>query len=141
MQAIPNNADAVLRRKARTAFQHHREWAARDHVTLKYGAADLLKLAKEAQQCHYCKMPLSFGFEYDHVIPIARTPQAHRLANIVCCCADCNRMKGGGMDGEEFVRLLRLLENMDPRSAADVRRRLIAGGKRYAASRKRRPAG
>lgn len=140
MQAIPGNADAVLRRKARTAFGHHREWAARDHVALKYDAGDLLKLAKEAQQCHYCKMPLSFGFEYDHVIPIARTPQAHGLANIVCCCSSCNAMKGQ-MDGEEFARLLRLLLDMDPRSAADVRRRLIAGGRRYAASRKRRPTG
>jgi hypothetical protein len=75
-------------------------------------------------------MPLSFGFEFDHVLPIARTAQAHRLENIVCACATCNQMKGQ-LDGDEFLRLLRLLDGMDPRAAADVRRRLLAGGRRY----------
>lgn len=139
MQAMPSNGDAILRRKCRVAYQHHRQLALKDHCSLDYAAADLVALAKRCRQCFYCRMPLSFGFEFDHVIPIARSVQAHRKANIVCCCSSCNALKGQ-LDGEEFVRLLRLLEDMDPRSAADVRRRLIAGGKRYAASRRRGPA-
>lgn len=133
-------ASAVLRRKCRTAFQHHRELAAKDFITLSYAAIDLIKLAKASLQCFYCRAPLSFGFEFDHVVPIARIPQAHRLGNIVCACTSCNAMKGQ-MDGDEFTRFLRLLDGMDPRSASDVRRRLTAGGKRYATSRRRRPAG
>jgi 5-methylcytosine-specific restriction endonuclease McrA len=140
MQAIPVNADALLQRKCRTAFHHQREAAEKDHLTLDYAAVDLIELAKASLCCHYCHTPLSFGFEFDHLIPIARTPQAHRLGNIVCACTSCNAIKGQ-VDGEEFTRFLRLLDGMDPRSAADMRRRLIAGGKRYATSRQRRPAG
>ena len=141
MSTIPVNADAVLRRKCRMAFQHQSEAAAKEHLRLPYTASDLFELAKASPQCRYCLAVLSFGFEFDHFTPIARTPQAHRLDNICCACPDCNRLKGGGMDGEEFTRFLRVLDGMDPRSAADIRRRLIAGSKRYATSRKRRPAG
>jgi len=140
MKAFPVNADAVLRRKCRTAFQHQREAAAKDHLRLAYTASDLFELAKASPQCFYCRAPLCFGFEFDHVLPIARTPQAHRLGNVVCACTSCNALKGQ-MDAEEFTRFLRLLDGMDPRSAADIRRRLIAGGKRYATSRQRRSAG
>ncbi len=141
MQSISINADAVLRRKCRTAYQHHRQLAAKDHLlTLDYSASELFQLAKASQQCRYCLAVLSFGFEFDHFILIVRTTLAHRLDNIVCACPDCNRIKGGGMDGEEFISLLRLLDGMDPRSATDVRRRLITGGKRYSSSRQQRPA-
>jgi 5-methylcytosine-specific restriction endonuclease McrA len=140
MKANPVTADAVLRRKCRTAYQHHRQLAEKEHLTLDYAAVDLVKLATASPQCFYCHAPLCFGFEFDHVLPIGRTPQAHRLGNVVCACTSCNAIKGQ-MDGEEFTRFLRLLDGMAPRSAADIRRRLIAGGKRYSTSRQRRPAG
>ncbi len=140
MKAFPVNADAVLRRKCRTAFHHQSEAAGKDHLTLAYSASDLFELAKASPQCFYCRVPLSFGFEFDHFTPVARTSQAHRLGNIVCACSSCNAIKGQ-MDGEEFTRFLQFLDGMDPRSAADIRRRLIAGGKRYSTSRQRRPAG
>ena len=43
----------------------------------------------------------------------------------------------GQLDGEEFVRLLKLIDGLDPRAAADLRRRSLAGARRYATSRKR----
>jgi 5-methylcytosine-specific restriction endonuclease McrA len=138
---VPASADALLQRKCRAAFQRHRKLAAKDHIaTLDYTAFDLFELAKASPQCFYCRTPLSFGFEFDHVTPIARTTQAHHIGNIVCVCPNCNRMKGQA-DGEEFLRFLRVLDTFDPRSAADYRCRLISGGKRYSSGRQRRPAG
>lgn len=123
--------EARLRSKCASAFRRHRKAAAKDMRTLDYTAADLIDLARRSQQCAYCRMPLSFAFEFDHMTPVARTPQAHRLANICCICPDCNRMKGGGMDAEEFCRLLALLRTFHPAALTDVRLRLIAGGRRY----------
>jgi hypothetical protein len=70
-------------------------------------------------------------FQFDHATPIAWTPRAHRLANIVCCCSLCNLLKGQA-NGEDFRRLLLLLDDIDPRAATDIRRRLTSGGRRYA---------
>jgi 5-methylcytosine-specific restriction endonuclease McrA len=132
----PLSADAALQRRCRQALSSHRKRAEADHVKLAYGLAELLAVARATTQCVYCHAPLSFGFHFDHRAPVARTTQAHRIENLVCCCADCNMLKGQ-MDGEEFRRLLSLLAGFHPQAATDVRRRMIAGGARYAASRRR----
>jgi hypothetical protein len=39
------------------------------------------------------------------------------------------------LDGGEFLSLLRLLRELHPTAAADLRRRLLAGARRYAGKR------
>ena len=127
-----------LAAKCRRAFAAHKQAALLDARTLDYDAADLLALARQSPQCAYCRMPLLYSFEFDHRVPRARTVQAHKLANVCCCCPDCNRAKGQ-LDAEEFHRLLTLFADFDPRARTDALRRLKAGGMRYAASRRTRP--
>jgi 5-methylcytosine-specific restriction endonuclease McrA len=136
--ALPLSSDAMIRRRCGVALRHHRAAAAKDFQTLDYDLGELLALARQAQVCAYCSRPLGNDATFDHVVPVGRTARAHRLANIVLCCPDCNMAKGS-MDGDEYRRLLALLAGFDPRAAADVRRRLLSGGKRYA--RRKRKGG
>lgn len=130
----PLSGEAALRRKCRQSFAAHRKIAARDFVKLDYGPADLIDLARASPTCFYCRSPLSFGFQFDHRTPIARTPQAHKLANLAVSCSGCNLAKGQ-MDAEEFARLLQLLGGFHPSASADALARLRAGGSRYSRSR------
>jgi hypothetical protein len=50
-----------------------------------------------------------------------------RLENIVVCCTSCQRLKGG-LDQEEYRRVLALLATFDPVAQRDVKRRMKAGG-------------
>ncbi|MGH7169210.1 MAG: HNH endonuclease [Gemmataceae bacterium] len=126
----------TLRGKCRRALASHRQWAARDGKTLDYDLGDLLALAAASPQCGYCRMPLSFAFNFDHRTPIARGGR-HALDNLAVCCGRCNAIKGQLTEGE-YRGLLRVLECFHPAARADVERRLIAGGARYSGSRRGR---
>lgn len=120
----------VLKAKCSRALNHQRKRAKKNRVTLKYNAHDLVELALASQTCYYCKAPLSFGFTFDHRMPVSRTVRSHELTNLCCCCLECNLMKGC-LDEEEFRRLRWVLQSCHPAAQVDVRRRLIAGGRRY----------
>jgi hypothetical protein len=127
---LPLSADRVLQQRCRTALAHHRALAAKDFAKLNYGLAELVELARRSETCAYCTCPLSYGFHFDHIVPVARTAKAHCLSNLCCCCPSCNALKGQ-MDAKEFRQLLAFLAGLDPRSAADLRRRILAGCRVY----------
>lgn len=119
--------DALLRQKCRQALRHHRQWAKKDGATLDYGTLDLLELARSQQTCEYCHMPLAWDWQFDHRTPLARSAKGHRLKNLAIVCSNCNCAKGQ-LSELEYIDLLMYLRGIDPRGAADMRRRLIAGG-------------
>jgi 5-methylcytosine-specific restriction endonuclease McrA len=122
-----------LLQKCRVTLGRHRQRARADGAQLDYGAADLVALARGTVQCCWCKAPVSWDHHFDHVTPPSRGG-AHRLANIVVACGRCNTLKGM-LTGPEFLSLLQLLRQLHPVASADLRRRLLAGGRRYAGKR------
>lgn len=124
--------DALILRKCRSALAYHRKLAKKAGVVLDYDLGDLVELAKGCQQCVYCKTPLSFGFEFDHAVPISwGVKSVYRFDNIKVCCAECNRLKGQ-IWFDDFMVLLGFLRSFHSLSATDIRRRLVAGGTRHA---------
>lgn len=109
--------------KAQRALKRHREAAKKLGVELDYNRDDLVSLLTEARQCAYCRMPLGLDCEIDHAEPLARGRRACRLDNLIVCCSVCNRIKGV-LDLSEMRALIAFLKNLDPRSEADMRRRL-----------------
>ena len=109
--------------KAQRALKRHREAAKKLGVELDYSRDDLLVLLTEAKQCAYCRMPLGLDCEIDHAEPLARGRRACRLDNLRCVCVRCNKVKGI-LSEEEFKELLAFFRTLDPRSEADMRRRL-----------------
>ena len=63
--------------------------------------------ARDKYCCQYCgkKYP-SEELTYDHVIPKYRGGKT-QWKNIVCCCMDCNRKKGGRTPREAGMRLIK----------------------------------
>lgn len=117
-----------LRKKAQMALNNHRRTARKYGVELEYGRDDLLTLLVEARQCAYCRMPIGLDMEIDHAEPLARGRMACRLSNLVVTCKRCNSLKGM-LDADEMKSFLAFLRSLDPRSEADIRRRLQAGAK------------
>lgn len=135
--------DAILRQKCKKALANHRAAAKKDGVKLAYGAADLIRLAQSRQTCTYCNAPLGWNWQFDHRWPLARNAFGHCLDNLAVVCSDCNLLKGQLSDLEFGFLLDWLLgkvhfngQTLDLRGAADVRRRLLSGGKVYARGRK-----
>ncbi|HTU23129.1 MAG TPA: HNH endonuclease signature motif containing protein [Gemmataceae bacterium] len=85
--------------------------------------------------CEYCRTPVSFAVQLDHRTPIGRGGK-HSRDNLAVCCGRCNAIKGLLAEAE-FRALLTLLASLHPAARQDVERRLVAGGKRYAVSRRR----
>jgi hypothetical protein len=104
-----------------------------DGQQLDYDTAALVRLARSTVQCAWCKMPVAWDFHFDHVQPPSRGGK-HCLSNLVVSCGRCNQLKGQ-LTGGEFMSLLTLLRQLHPTAAADLRRRLLAGGRRYAGKR------
>jgi 5-methylcytosine-specific restriction endonuclease McrA len=75
--------------------------------------------ARDRYQCQYCggKFP-SEELTYDHVIPKSRGGKT-RWENIVTCCVDCNRKKGGRTPHEAFMKLVK--EPMRPTRVPAIR--------------------
>lgn len=63
--------------------------------------------ARDRYRCQYCadRFPTE-ELTYDHVIPRSRGGKT-RWENIVTCCVDCNRRKGGRTPAEASMKLIR----------------------------------
>lgn len=63
--------------------------------------------ARDKYKCQYCgvKFP-SEDLTYDHVLPKSRGGRTE-WTNIVTCCIDCNRKKGGKTPREASMKLLK----------------------------------
>jgi 5-methylcytosine-specific restriction endonuclease McrA len=122
-------ADALLSR-ARRLLSDHRTRAKRDGAELDYSLHDLRQLLATSPTCTYCRAPVAFDAQLDHRTPIARGGR-HALDNLVVCCARCNQLKGQ-LTEAEFDELLGLLALLHPAARADLERRLLSGGRRYA---------
>lgn len=133
MKAIASAADA-LQARARRLLSDQRTRAKKDGAALAYGLLDLRRLLEANPLCAYCRMPLSFAVSLDHRQPLARGGK-HALDNLAVCCERCNRLKGM-LTEAEYRELLMLLASFHPTARADVERRMLAGGRRYAGSRR-----
>jgi 5-methylcytosine-specific restriction endonuclease McrA len=115
---------------ARRLLPDHRTRAKRGGAALDYGLVDERQLLADNPLCEYCRMPLSFAASLDHRTPIARGGR-RSLDNLAVCCSRCNSLKGMFTESE-FRELLMLLALLHPAARADLERRLVAGGTRYA---------
>jgi 5-methylcytosine-specific restriction endonuclease McrA len=134
MNGSATQADAALAR-ARRLLHDHRTRAHRDGQRLDYGLAEVRALLASTTCCRWCRMPVGFDLQLDHVEPIARGG-AHALHNLAVCCARCNGIKGM-LTGAEFEFLLEFLADLHPVARQDIERRLLAGGRRYSTSRRK----
>ncbi|MDY6972406.1 MAG: HNH endonuclease [Thermodesulfobacteriota bacterium] len=63
--------------------------------------------ARDQYRCQYCgKQFSSEELTYDHVIPKSRGGKT-KWSNIVTCCIQCNRKKGGSVPAEARMKLIR----------------------------------
>jgi hypothetical protein len=98
--------------------------------TLPFSLSDLRELmtCDLGEGCRYCKERLSLkNVAVDHQLPIARGGD-FGLNNIVLTCKPCNFQKGI-MTQHEFMELLELLNLMEAKPRADIKRRLTIGGR------------
>lgn len=121
--------DGILRRKCSAALSRHRAAAKKVGQVLDYGLSDLVKLAQSTETCRYCRMPIAWDGDFDHVNPISRGG-SYSLWNIAYVHRQCNQAKGM-LNDYEFDSLLNCLREIQPVAMADVLRRLQSGGKRY----------
>jgi 5-methylcytosine-specific restriction endonuclease McrA len=63
--------------------------------------------ARDRYKCQYCGARFATeDLTYDHVIPKSRGGKT-QWKNIVTCCIDCNRKKGGRIPSEASMKLVR----------------------------------
>ena len=63
--------------------------------------------ARDRYKCQYCGRQFpSEELTYDHVLPKSRGGKT-QWGNIVTCCVDCNRKKGGRTPEEAAIKLVR----------------------------------
>ena len=63
--------------------------------------------ARDRNKCQYCGDQFSTeDLTYDHVIPRSRGGRTE-WENIVTCCIECNRRKGGRIPSEASLKLIR----------------------------------
>jgi len=63
--------------------------------------------ARDRYQCQYCGGRFAAeDLTYDHIIPKSRGGKT-KWQNIVTCCVDCNRRKGGRTPAEASMQLIR----------------------------------
>jgi 5-methylcytosine-specific restriction endonuclease McrA len=129
----PLTQAALLRRRCQRILAEQKRRAARDGVTLDYDLDHLILVASLSKLCHYCNLPMSLAFSFDHKTPIARGGK-HSAGNLALCCQPCNQRKGR-LSCEEYRQLLALVACWSPAAQEDIRRRLVAGGRLYARNR------
>ncbi len=136
MRTSTSTVDPALRRRCRALLADHRRRARAQYQAVPYSRADLERLAAAARCCGYCGTPLPpSALTLDHRVPIARGG-AFNLENLLPSCFVCNERKGC-LTEEEYRQLLALLHRWHPKAGNDVLARLRAGGRRYAAPRRR----
>lgn len=75
--------------------------------------------ARDGYSCQYCGRTLPAGeLTFDHVVPVAQGGRKD-WENIVTCCVNCNREKGGRTPEEAGMRLVRLPSR--PQAAPAIR--------------------
>ena len=63
--------------------------------------------ARDKYKCQYCGVHFQpEDLTYDHVLPKSRGGRTE-WTNIVTCCIDCNRKKGGRTPKEAFMKLMK----------------------------------
>jgi 5-methylcytosine-specific restriction endonuclease McrA len=129
----PLTQTALLRRRCQRILAEQKRRAARDDADMDYSLDELLQLAMLCPLCAYCRMPVSMGFSFDHLVPIARGGP-HSLVNLCVVCQPCNVRKGR-LTCEEYRQLLALVGSWPPAAQEDLRRRLMAGNRLYARNR------
>ncbi len=77
----------------------------RPNTEIKFSRQNIY--ARDKYHCQYCgKRFSSEELSYDHVIPKSRGGKT-RWTNIVTCCVQCNRRKGGHIPNEVGMELIR----------------------------------
>ena len=69
--------------------------------------------ARDENRCQYCKKHFEMSeLTYDHVVPRSHGGRTE-WTNIVTCCVDCNRRKGGRTPEQAGMKLLRMPKRPD----------------------------
>jgi hypothetical protein len=131
-----SQADNLQARLSRT-FRHHQARAKAAGCVLNYGLDDLRRLIESSPCCYWCRRPVAFDLQLDHLQPTSRNG-LWTLDNLCLAHPRCNQLRGM-LTEAETVQLLALLEGLHPVARQDIERRLLAGGKRYAGKRSRAP--
>jgi len=77
----------------------------RDQSPVKFSRQNIY--ARDRYKCQYCGDKFtSEELTYDHVLPKSRGGRTE-WENIVTCCMECNRKKGGRMPHEASMKLIR----------------------------------
>jgi len=88
----------------------------RHHKPVKFSRVNIY--ARDNYTCQYCATKLGVAeLTYDHVVPRSQGG-ATAWTNIVTCCHDCNRQKGGRTPAQAAMRLL--CEPQQPRWVPSV---------------------
>ena len=77
--------------------------------------------ARDHHTCQYCRK--AFGtpeLTFDHVVPVAQGGRKD-WENIVTCCVNCNRKKGGRTPAEAGMRLMRAPKRPDSAPSTAIR--------------------
>src|SRR5262249_32712019 len=128
MQTTSSQSNALLARCRRLLYDH-RSRAKREGQALDYGLADLRHLIESSPCCRWCKLPVGYDLQLDHLHPVHRGGR-HALYNLTGSCKRCNTLRGM-LPEAETLHLLELLADLHPTARADVERRLLHGGARY----------
>jgi 5-methylcytosine-specific restriction endonuclease McrA len=77
----------------------------RPKSTVKFSRQNIY--ARDRYRCQYCgdRFPTE-DLTYDHILPKSRGGKT-AWENIVTCCIECNRKKGGRTPGEASMKLIR----------------------------------
>ncbi len=76
----------------------------RHHKPVKFSRVNIY--ARDSYTCQYCASKLAVSeLTYDHVVPRSQGGLTE-WTNIVTCCPDCNRRKGGRTPAQAAMRLL-----------------------------------
>jgi hypothetical protein len=135
MNPPPTQQKALLAR-ARRLLHDHQTRARKDGVTLDYTIDDLRRLIASSPCCYWCRLPVAFDLQLDHLQPVGRGG-LFTLDNLCVSHARCNQLRGM-LTEAETVQLLAFLARLHPVARQDVERRLTGGGTVYARGRKDR---
>jgi 5-methylcytosine-specific restriction endonuclease McrA len=130
---LPTQAEALDALTRRT-LAHHKARAKAVGQILDYTEDDLRRLIEATPTCRWCRLPVGYdNLQLDHLHPTGRGGQ-HALHNLCVACSRCNKLRGL-LTEAETEHVLEFLRDIGPAAREDLERRLLAGGKRYAAKR------